>query len=586
MARIKITGPDGRTAYITPPEGATEAQIQAKVDEIKSAWGQDTNLAPSPGPVPAAPTARAEVSTPVDVAKSLGAGVVRGGMGLASLPGLAEHFGRKGINALGGDVAPETALPMYGDIERRVEGAVGPLYKPQTTAGEYAETIGEFAPGALFPVAGAATRAGQIAARVGGGVVAPAVASETAGQLTEGTAAEPFARIAGGLAGGFAASRALSPIGGGRNASPEHMRHVQRLRAEGIEPSAAQATGARPLKWAEQAAQDVPFGPGMRHVERRAEQFTRATLRRAGIDAPRATDEVLNAAFDRIDDVFETVGSRAVLRQNPRSQAALRIMMRDVQDYFDTTAEVVRVPAIAQAAGEIADAYRFRQISGPQYTAWRSQFARMARNLKGQPEAQRAMNNIVQRLDDIMAPGLTPNAQQQLANARREYRNLLAIEDAAGRAGEGAAQGLISPSALRNAVKKQNPRSYARGRGDLAGLARSGEAVLKELPQSGTAPRAMAMGLLTGLGGGTAGPIGALGAIAAPAIAARTITNPTVQRYLSNQAGAVINPRASALAATPGIATNYQQALRGSVGPGDRPLTEDEKRILMQQLSR
>jgi len=61
-----------------------------------------------------------------------------------------------------------------------------------------------------------------------------------------------------------------------------------------------------------------------------------------------------------------------------------------------------------------------------------------------------------------------------------------------------------------------------------------------------------------------------------------------VQRYLSNQTGAFINPRSSAMAAIPGAATNYQQAapLRGSVGPGDRPLTEEEKQLLMQQLSR
>lgn len=579
---ITIKLPTGQALNF--PDGTAPDTIKAAVAKFNG-----TNLAPSPKPQPETPAASADdVSTPVDVAKSLGAGVVRGGMGLASLPGLAEYFGRKGINALGGNVAPETALPMYGDIEKRVEGAVGPLYKPQTTAGEYANTIGEFAPGLLFPAAAAATRAGQIAGRVVGNVVAPAVVSETAGQITKGSSAEPFARIAGGLAGGYAASRALSPVGGGRGPSPEHNRHVQYLRSEGVEPSAAQATGARPLKWAEQAAQDVPFGPGMRHVERRAEQYTRAALRRAGIDAPRATDEVLNEAFTRLGDVFETVGSRAVLRPNQRSQASVRQMMRDVQDYFDTTAEVARVPAIAQAAGEIAEAYRFRQITGPMYTAWRSQLSRLARNMKGQPEAQRAMNNIVQRLDDIMAPGLPAASRQQLETARREYRNLLAIEDAAGRAGEGAAQGLISPSALRNAVKKQNPRSYTRGRGDLAQLARSGEAILKELPQSGTAPRAMAMGLLTGLGGGTAGPVGALGAIAAPALGARALTNPMVQRYLSNQTGAFINPRTSAMAAIPGAATNYQQTapLRGSVGPGDRPLTDEEKQLILQQLSR
>lgn len=39
MARIKITGPDGRIAYVTPPPGATEEQIQSKIDELKGSWG-------------------------------------------------------------------------------------------------------------------------------------------------------------------------------------------------------------------------------------------------------------------------------------------------------------------------------------------------------------------------------------------------------------------------------------------------------------------------------------------------------------------------------------------------------------------
>ncbi len=38
MATIRITGPDGRVARITPPEGATPEQIEAKVAEVKANW--------------------------------------------------------------------------------------------------------------------------------------------------------------------------------------------------------------------------------------------------------------------------------------------------------------------------------------------------------------------------------------------------------------------------------------------------------------------------------------------------------------------------------------------------------------------
>lgn len=582
---ITVKLPSGQTLNF--PDGTASDVLKSAVAKF-----QGTNLAPSPKPEdtpqPEAPALKPsqDVSVPADMAKSFGAGLVRGGMGLVGLPGLAEGLGRKGINAIGGNVSPETVLPGYRDIEKTVEGTVGPLHKPQTTAGEYAGTIGEFAPGVLFPVAGAASRAGQIAARVGGGVVAPAVASETAGQLTKGTSAEPMARLVGALGGGLAASRAISPVRG--SADPEHLHQVNVLRAEGVQPSAAQATNSRSLKWVEQSAQDVPFGPGLRHADRRAEQFTRAVLRRAGINAPRATDDVLNAAFDRIGNVFDTVGQNAVLTRNARSDRALNGLVGNVNEYLSNSSQMSRIPAIEQMAAEIAQTYRFGTITGQQYTTWRSQMSRRAREMKAAPEAQRAMNNMVQSLDALMAPALSAPARQSLRQARRDYRNLLVIEKAALGAGENAAKGLLSPTALKNAVRQQNPRAYARGQGDFAQLARAGEAVLRELPQSGTAPRAVAMGLL-GVGGGTVGgPGGFLAATAGPAISARIMTNPTVQRYLSNRTGTAINPRASAMASIPGAVTDAGQAqpLRGSVGPGDRPLSEEEKRMLLQELSR
>lgn len=67
-----------------------------------------------------------------------------------------------------------------------------PLYKPQTKAGEYARTIAAFAPAATMP--GTAV---QRVARV----VVPGAASETAGQFTKGQPIEPYARLAGAIAG-------------------------------------------------------------------------------------------------------------------------------------------------------------------------------------------------------------------------------------------------------------------------------------------------------------------------------------------------------------------------------------------------
>jgi hypothetical protein len=131
--------------------------------------------------------------------------------------------------ALGGLVgAPETGrqiaesavqnFPMVGSFFRgpttqQLRSATereltGPLYQPQTPGGKLTETAIQLAPGAAFGPGGLARRAIT-------NVAIPTLASEAAGALTEGSAAEPYARAAvagvAGLGAGAAASRLLDP---------------------------------------------------------------------------------------------------------------------------------------------------------------------------------------------------------------------------------------------------------------------------------------------------------------------------------------------------------------------------------------
>lgn len=166
---------------------------------------------------------RAPVSTGEDVIRSFASGVPRGVAGLVALPRTIDEFSanwardnqvfgnsRLGVGArellfgspYDDDAEGTLQLPSYEAIEENVTTpALGAPYEPQTTAGEYARTAGEFAPTAAFPWA----RGARISR-----TLVPAVASETAGQLTEGTDAEPWARFAGGFAGGIANEAALA----------------------------------------------------------------------------------------------------------------------------------------------------------------------------------------------------------------------------------------------------------------------------------------------------------------------------------------------------------------------------------------
>lgn len=166
-----------------------------------------------------------------DVAKSGGVGLAKGAIGLAGLPSDLATMANQGIDAaenwigqkLGMAPAPQRDYANTlgsANIQNKIEGVTGKFYEPQTTAGKYAQTIGEFAPGAL---GGPET----LGARLLKMVVAPGIASEAAGQATEGTALEPYARVVGAVAGGAlpAAVRGAGSVASGlrgstANASP------------------------------------------------------------------------------------------------------------------------------------------------------------------------------------------------------------------------------------------------------------------------------------------------------------------------------------------------------------------------------
>lgn len=189
-----------------------DAYLATPPPQAGGGFDPDAYLRGSAPPAHAAvPTGGFDAATAADMAKSAGIGVVKGGIGVAGLPGdIASGFNR-GIDwvesKLGLTPQPHSDALTSGQLTKGVESVTGPLYEPQTKAGQYAQTVGEFVPGMLGGPEGLAYKA---ATRV----LAPAVASETAGQATEGMALEPYARVAGALVGhgvGAGAAGAMHP---------------------------------------------------------------------------------------------------------------------------------------------------------------------------------------------------------------------------------------------------------------------------------------------------------------------------------------------------------------------------------------
>lgn len=169
-----------------------------------------------------------------DAQNAIGNGIENAGAWALSRLGVVpdEQAFRRQLAAGGSDdFARLNGAATSADTNRAMQTVAGPYHTPQTTLGSYAQTLGEFAPAAAMGGGGVLPRALNVAV--------PALASETAGQLTKGSALEPYARLAGGLAGGFGAGAARTiaqapeaALGnaGAASLTPEQVAQVQALR--------------------------------------------------------------------------------------------------------------------------------------------------------------------------------------------------------------------------------------------------------------------------------------------------------------------------------------------------------------------
>ena len=404
-------------------------------------------------------------------------------------------------------------------------------YKPQTMAGEYSRTIGEFLPASMIG-------SGSLPGRVLKQAVLPALGSETAGQFTEGSSMEPYARIAGALVGSIAPDllrRAVTPF----PASPERLSMADTLASEGVDLTAGQRTGNDRLRHMES---ELGGYSGQRFMERQGEQFTSAALKRAGIDATRATPEVMDEAFTRIGKSFDDLAAQTSIPFDAKVQDDLLAAVTDYQGTAATPAPIVermmsRASDLASKNGGV--------LPGEAYQNIRSEIGSAIKRSDG--PTQMALRDVQEALDDAVGRAMPADFVKKWDQARNQYRNMLVLEKAAAGAGENVAGGLLSPSQLRGATVNQNRRAYVRGKGDFAELARAGEGVMKPLPNSGTASRTSARNIgvslatLLGAGGGSVagGPFGAVaGALAGSALPAgvgKAMLSGPGRAYLGNQ---------------------------------------------------
>lgn len=561
---IEIEAPDG--TIVEFPEGTSDEVI---LRVMRQNFGGPSQQAPQEQGRTIGQTiyenviGSGEVDTPGErigqLIKGAGAGMMRGGAELLGLPGTiggAMDIGAKKLGLLREDAPSSPVMDALGGagLRKGLSMATGGAseYVAPGRAGKFAGTVGEFIPGAA--AFGGAT-AGNLL-RYG---VAPGVASEAAGQAFEGTSLETPARIGAAMLAPAAVNAmergvrtAISPFGG---ADPERLKLARVLDDYGVPVTAGQRVGSEGLRRVEGA---TSRGEALSEIQ--ADKFTKEILKTAGINADRATPEVLSDAFKSVGDMFDDAVKGATV--TPSGQDLVK-MSNALETYRQLTPSANIPPILGNVNKEMVNAFRSgNAIPASNVKTWRSTLSKLTAS--SDAATREAAREMMEAVDDAVSASLTAAGRAadvaKLNTARGQYRNLLAIERAAAQAGEGARSGILSPQAVARAVSMQGRRSFVTGkRGDIGELSAAAEGVIRPLPTVAAGGIRSIRGLPEALGAGAGvaafgGPVGAAVGALAPSVARAAAMTAPVQRYLANQlVGQMPERGGSILSTIPGL---------------------------------
>lgn len=541
-----------RDAYnATEKTGKNLKILQALEDEAETRFGIDM----FEGQTPSEQMTGAEVRK--DIGMSAASGAVRGAAGAVDAPSTLLDAGAAGIARLtGGD--PEAiregaiesigSVPVVGGALRGYvenpnasqlaqEVAPGLVdYDPKTTAGEMTQRVTEFVPFAGKKV-------------VSQGVM-PALASFAAGNIEgiEGTGAQLPVEIATAILTPFVAKKVISPRGG--NITGETKKALDILKKEGVIPTAGQTYDDDVIMAWEDATKS-----GRDLAQTAYEQFSRAALKRIGINAAYASAEDLERVYREMGQVFnETIDS---IDTTARKIVPSNNQMDSVVETLEAYSGEVNPGQAAPIFRQLFAAFKASNQTGQSLSA--NQMKRFHETInsmtrKGTTDGQYA-REILPILKEMINDHLGKEGAAAWKAVNGRYRDFLAIERTL-KSGEGLYTGLVVPNKLASATQQVFNRSNLFGKSDLGELAKAGGQVMKRLPQSGTQPRIQAQGGMASQDATRFGA-GAFGYTGDPQAAA-----------LAAAAGTLIPPiRNTAVASAPGQAYLRNQLIDEFSGP-------------------
>ena len=329
-------------------------------------------------------------------------------------------------------------------------------------------------------------------------------------------------QYAGDVATGGAAGGALGVLG--RIFSPATTPAVQRLRAEGIQPSAGQMGGRLTDKF-EAGSTSVPFtGEAVKVMRERGDmQLNRAVYARALADVPntvvpedvgrvgiKSVKEQLSASYSTILPQMHFIPDQQfVVDMAPAAQIANELpppMARRFTTILDDTL-MHRIPAQGQAVTgdamkeiESTLTTQIKDHMGPNASVDEMKVGRALQ------ATQQALRNAIQRQNPAQAPTLQAiNRGWSVYSVLRKAGSMATDPDAG-----------FTPAQFQQAVKmadkSQGQGRFATGTANLQQLADDARQVLgRRTPDSGTPGRNAILGLIAGGGAAMTGQLPTLG---------------------------------------------------------------------------
>jgi hypothetical protein len=467
----------------------------------------------------------------------------------------AQQLGAE-LGARAGLVEEETAARLRKEQERRAKEAEAFMQTGAGKAGYVAGSIGSM----LIPGA-ALGRVPGLLGKAATGLSAPSTLTGAAAGGGLLGAAQPLQEgesrlMSAGLGAATGAAGQAVAKGIGRLVTPsrsvprpEAVKAAQRLEKAGVPVEIAEKSGSENVRNIKRYLADNPMTAAAmkRAEEQRQIAFNKAVLKTAGINADTATPEVLGAADEAIGGVMDKFAKTEKVRV---TDDLLNAMAKIDDEVLRGLNPQEASPLKLQIDDIITKAARDGAITGDAYQNAR----RLATNLSKRPGISPYAQELREALDDALQSSIKDKSKvAAIKNARRQYRNLMRIEESL----DANAIGDINVSKLATVTTQgKNQRSARLGRGDteLAGLARSARILKDAFPQSGTAPRvaAQAYGQLIPAAAATTygamqgdtpaeaavmAGLGAAAGVSFPLLVRGAYRNPALQRYLLQGAG-------------------------------------------------